>query len=288
MTLDELRALIPNEGTRGVQDEIAAFGDAANSTDFVRIHDTASKIGIDSLLRRVGAIQSVEGALNYHAGYIKRRAYYSHGTFTTRAEYTHALAQLPRGYKPHNPRSAAGDQPALEREIAAPITPRIWTRYRFDRAAGMVWQPCGVACRMKIPTMTREGQAYVRGKDAWYWEHGADVAECEAERARKTALKLEEIDRENERLRSIEAGYRQKRRDERRARLITRLCDRAIVTVADVRAVGACMVGIENWCAAHSVSTDASLPITVLATDLQAFPYALAIARRVRRTEVVA
>ena len=76
-------------------------------------------------------------------------------------------------------------------------------------------------------------------------------------------------------------------KDERRARLIARLCD-VSATVADARAMGYCLPGIEAFQSQHHIGDAAPLRALLATGNPSAVRLALAVARKVRRTEAVA
>lgn len=169
-------------------------------------------------------------------------------------------------------------EPALPGEIAVPDTK---DRYRRMRWTGEAWETVGVIVRL-----TRDDSHPYDGQGGHlepirYWEHGATVDECRTEAARKTAIAREQ-------LATWRTNNRNQVRNAQRARLITRLCANHLVDAAQVREAGACQAGIDAWCRAHAVASDSALPLTVLAQDRDALPFALAIARQLRRSNHVA
>jgi hypothetical protein len=84
------------------------------------------------------------------------------------------------------------------------------------------------------------------GDGAKYWEHGADVTECNAEAARKIALHFEQKTR-----------LRESRQDARRLRLLARISTGVLVTRQDARDTGACVAGINAWCERVNITADA-------------------------------
>lgn len=81
-----------------------------------------------------------------------------------------------------------------------------------------------------------------------YFEHGANVAECRAEHARKLAL------------RNTNSVYSS--REVRAVALMRRLCGNAAITRASVKANGACEAGIAAWLTARGFASDtAALPL---------------------------
>ena len=76
-------------------------------------------------------------------------------------------------------------------------------------------------------------------------------------------------------------------KDERRARLIARMCD-VSATIADARAMGYCLPGIEAFQSQHHIGDAAPLRALLSTGNPSAVRLALAVARKVRRTEAVA
>ena len=72
-------------------------------------------------------------------------------------------------------------------------------------------------------------------------------------------------------------------KEERRARLVARLCGSVVATVADARALGFCPPGIEQFQAQHGIGSSAPLPSLIRTGNPSAIRLALAIARRVNR-----
>ena len=76
-------------------------------------------------------------------------------------------------------------------------------------------------------------------------------------------------------------------KDERRARLIARLCD-VSATIADAREMGYCLPGIEAFQSQHHLGDSAPLRALLSTGNAAAVRLALAVARKVRRTEAAA
>ena len=76
-------------------------------------------------------------------------------------------------------------------------------------------------------------------------------------------------------------------KDERRARLVARLCD-VSATIADAREMGYCLPGIEAFQSHHHIGDSAPLRALLSTGNPSAVRLALAVARKVRRTEAVA
>lgn len=76
-------------------------------------------------------------------------------------------------------------------------------------------------------------------------------------------------------------------KDERRARLVARLCN-VSATIADARAMGYCTPGIEAFQSQHHIGDSAPLRALLATGNAAAVRLALAVARKVRRTEPIA
>ena len=76
-------------------------------------------------------------------------------------------------------------------------------------------------------------------------------------------------------------------KDERRARLIARMCD-VSATIADAREMGYCLPGIEAFQSQHHIGDSAPLRALLNTGNAAAVRLALAVARKVRRTEPIA
>lgn len=124
------------------------------------------------------------------------------------------------------------------------------------------FQPCGVA--MLLPGIEHGARKY--------WEHGETVEACIAERQRKLDIAIER-----------ERRYDRTHRSERRARLVAKICHRAMVDAEMIHARGACWAGIAAWCRAHQIELTARIPLPQLYADATARPWALAIAQTLRR-----
>jgi hypothetical protein len=261
--VQKLKALVPNPGVRGVRKEIHVFVAAAQELGFIDISNTG---GITSLVMSTRLLQIVRGVRSYFSGSRNRVASYTYAMYAYKDELATALANLPTG--------AISTQPSLTGECAVKLTPRLYQRYAFDGPGGNVWQPVGIAAKLK------------KANGKWYWEHGIDLAACQAELAYKVACELKSAELNAACKAERETVARAAMRTERRARLIARLCDNVRVTVADVRAAGACRAGIEAWARHHAIDLTlvTSIPLTILAKDSQARYYALRVARTVRST----
>jgi hypothetical protein len=76
-------------------------------------------------------------------------------------------------------------------------------------------------------------------------------------------------------------------KDERRARLVARLCN-VSATIADAREMGYCLPGIEAFQSQHHIGDSAPLRALLATGNASAVRLALAVARKVRRTEAAA
>jgi len=76
-------------------------------------------------------------------------------------------------------------------------------------------------------------------------------------------------------------------KDERRARLVARLCN-VDATIADARAMGYCLPGIEAFQRQHHIGDTAPLRALLASGNASAVRLALAVARKVRRAEPIA
>jgi len=76
-------------------------------------------------------------------------------------------------------------------------------------------------------------------------------------------------------------------KDERRARLVARLCD-VSATIADAIALGYCRPGIEAFQSQHHIGESAPLRALLASGNASAVRLALAVARKVRRVEPIA
>jgi len=83
------------------------------------------------------------------------------------------------------------------------------------------------------------------------------------------------------------ANAAQYAKDERRARLVARLCD-VSATIADARAMGYCLPGIEAFQSQHRIGDSAPLRALLASGNPSAVRLALAVARKVRRAEPLA
>ena len=75
---------------------------------------------------------------------------------------------------------------------------------------------------------------------------------------------------------------------ERRARLISRLCDGAVATIDDARALGYCLPGITAFQSAHKIGESATLPDLVRTGNGSAIALALSVARKIAKKKELA
>lgn len=141
--------------------------------------------------------------------------------------------------------------------------------YRYDLAG----RPTGVAKRLSAPWLR---------SNSYYYEHGTNLAQIRAERAKKLELLAatissdwadaiaEEQSRAAAALRRFEEARAEsirlllrlptreeaRQRDERRLRLLARLSERIQVSREDARASGACLSGIDSWCEKYGIPND--------------------------------
>jgi len=157
-----------------------------------------------------------------------------------------------RGDKPIPPQDGLLDGDLLATEVRrrkdGGLTVRRWT---WTKRGG--WRATGYADR------DAEG----------IWEHGADMAEIRAERARK------------KRLAEIREDPVLSRRMERFARLVTRLCCGAEATVQDARDRGYCRVGIKAFQKRYGIGNRASLRDLIETGHPAAQRLALDLARKI-------
>ena len=113
----------------------------------------------------------------------------------------------------------------------------------------------------------------------------ASQGEADKGLARKLAAARREWS--DEQIRQLDRAKSAK--EERRARLVARLCGSIVATVADARALGFCPPGIEQFQQQHGIGSSAPLPSLIRTGNPSAIRLALAIARRVNcRPEAVA
>jgi len=95
--------------------------------------------------------------------------------------------------------------------------------------------------------------------------------------ARKIAAEL----REWEDNRAYRANIAKAAREERRLRLVARLCSNVIATISDAKALGYCAPGIAAFQTRHGIGDSASLHALVKTGDPSAVRLAMTVARRV-------
>lgn len=166
-----------------------------------------------------------------------------------------ALSTLPT----HAAHTASSGALAGEITTAAPRSMGAGVRLRWEADDRGRWHRVGVA----VPT-------------PYGWEHGVNLAACRGELARKAEIAAAQDA-------ARVAAALDPAREERRARLVARLCHRALVRAADVRGAGACMAGIQAWCRSRGVDIEDAVSLPALYADLAARPWALKVAATVRR-----
>jgi len=161
----------------------------------------------------------------------------------------------------------SGDLYARTRTIAGA---QIVTRYDHrDRVTG-------IAVRLPIPegiVVAHPSQEY----PGTYWEHGPSVAACRAEWEAK---------RQRAEAQRLKAAIT--RRQERKARLIARLCAKLPVTYADARSVGYCAAGIGAFQARWQLGETATIAQLRATGDSRVTAIITAVARRVATATVTA
>jgi hypothetical protein len=140
---------------------------------------------------------------------------------------------------------------------------KLITIYSFD---GKVKE--GVAIPMPRDLQSRFGK----------YEHGKTREICRQEIAKKRQIIANEIRQKKNR----EIAEKEARRNEKRAKLFVRIANVA-VSYKDIRAAGACDMGIKGWCASNNVNIDSLVPLSQLAKNAQAYPYALMAAKNILR-----
>lgn len=162
--------------------------------------------------------------------------------------------------------SITGDSDVLAGSYVAVRDAKIGGWRRYDREGNFD----GIAIRNPDDLAARYGR----------WEHGATVAECRAEQARKRQIVADERAKAEARRLDLEAQLRSAVRLARAARLLARI-SAAPVAAADVRAVGGCQSGIDAWAKSHGLDPAAdTIPLRTLAIDETGARYALLIARQ--------
>jgi|SRR6185437_14216761 len=135
----------------------------------------------------------------------------------------------------------------------------------YDSAAALV----GVAIAMPSDLSNRWGR----------WEHGATVAEAQAEIERKRAILRTEAEEAAARKLSELAAAKQQARIDRAARLLARIGIRTEVGYDDARACGACDAGLRTFAAKLGLPIDTRLPLAEVAKIEPG--WALKLARRI-------
>jgi hypothetical protein len=122
------------------------------------------------------------------------------------------------------------------------------TRYHYDVLRAK-FVKTGYARLMPDPR--GEGRKYYE-----YYEHGASVREIQEAHARKVAL-YEAKQRQNKAINAYnQSDEATRRKAERAARLIARMCPNLQITMDDARAVGFCDAGIKAYCQRRHLPTD--------------------------------
>jgi hypothetical protein len=103
------------------------------------------------------------------------------------------------------------------------------------------------------------------------YEHGVNYKAALQEVSRKRAIVEEE-----------KKQAATTKREERKARLFAKLA-KVGVMYEDIRAIGACDPGIQSWCRARNIPASSVVPLTTLAHDPVAYPYALKVAQKMLR-----
>ena len=103
------------------------------------------------------------------------------------------------------------------------------------------------------------------------YEHGLNYSAARGEIERKRAIVEEE-----------KKQAATTKREERKARLFAKLA-KVGVMYEDIRAIGACDPGIQSWCRARNIPASSVVPLTTLAHDPVAYPYALKVAQKMLR-----
>ena len=107
-----------------------------------------------------------------------------------------------------------------------------------------------------------------------YWEHGKSVAECRTEWERKRKLY------EGARLKAAIT-----RKQERKARLVARLCGKLPVSITDARAVGYCTSGIDGFRQRYGIGETATVAQLRGTGDARVNPIIALAARKIATTE---
>ena len=140
----------------------------------------------------------------------------------------------------------------------------------------------GIAADGRCCWVKKKGKA-ITEEIGWIANFGSTIyhsthSQADADRMlpRKLAAVRQEWTQQQERAKD----YAKARKEDRRARLIARLCIGAVATLADARALGYCLPGIEQFQAQHHIGDSAPLPELVRTGNPSAVRLALEVARR--------
>ena len=165
----------------------------------------------------------------------------------------------------------------VEREDVAALSAR-------DGLPLIGWHADGRACWVKT-----KGKAIT--EEIGYISHFGTVCyhstKSQADADKGLARKLASMRDEWEAQAVARANAAQWAKEERRARLVARLCN-VSATIADARAMGYCLPGIEAFQSQHHIGDSAPLRALLSTGNPSAVRLALAVARKVRRTEAAA
>ena len=165
----------------------------------------------------------------------------------------------------------------VEREDVAALSAR-------DGLPLIGWHADGRACWVKT-----KGKA-ITEEIGWIAHFGTvcyHSTKSQADADKGLARKLASMRDEWEARAVARANAAQWAKDERRARLVARLCN-VSATIADAREMGYCTPGIEAFQSHHHIGDSAPLRALLATGNAAAVRLALAVARKVRRTEAVA
>lgn len=147
----------------------------------------------------------------------------------------------------------------------------------------------GIAADGRVCWVKRGRGKSITSEIGWIANFGAlcyhsttSQADAEAGMARKLAA----LRREWAAGEAARADAAVARKNERRARLIARLCGSVTASVADALALGFCRPGIEQFQREHSIGDTASLPQLVKSGNSSAVRLAISIARNVTHRSV--
>jgi hypothetical protein len=146
------------------------------------------------------------------------------------------------------------------------------------------WHADGRACWVKT-----KGKAIIaeQGYIAQFGTVLYHSTKTQAEADKGLARKLAAMRAEWESQAEARANAAKWAKDERRARLIARLCD-VSATIGDALALGFCRPGIEAFQSQHGIGDTAPLRALLATGNASAVRLALAVARKVRRNEALA